>query len=216
MENHSRIAVFGASGGVGGNVVRQALDAGHHVTAIIRESAAFELTHSALDVVRVPGLTDPTPLIPGLNGVRAVISGVGPRGPRGGPVASTATHSILGAMEAVGISRFVAVSAVHVGPIPDGESFLNRHILLPLISSLLRDLHADLVSMEQEIRRSQTEWTIIRPPRLVNKSLTRAYRRKIGGNVPRGYTISRANVAHAMLAALNDPKTIRQPVGVAD
>jgi hypothetical protein len=37
----------------------------------------------------------------------------------------------------------------------------------------------------------------------------------VGGNVPRGFTISRADVAHAMLAALDDPATIGQPVGIA-
>jgi hypothetical protein len=33
--------------------------------------------------------------------------------------------------------------------------------------------------------------------------------------VPRGYRIARADVAHTMLAVLDDPKTIGQPVGVA-
>jgi hypothetical protein len=46
--------------------------------------------------------------------------------------------------------------------------------------------------------------------------LTGTYRTSIGGNVPRGYAISRANVAHAMLAALDDPATLRQAVGVAN
>jgi hypothetical protein len=50
----------------------------------------------------------------------------------------------------------------------------------------------------------------------VNKPLTAKYRTAVGGNVPRGYAISRANVAHAMLAVLNDPATLRQAVGVAN
>ncbi|MDT5231725.1 MAG: hypothetical protein QOI39_2225, partial [Mycobacterium sp.] len=37
----------------------------------------------------------------------------------------------------------------------------------------------------------------------------------LGANVPRGSTISRADVAHAMLDALQQPQTIRQAVGVA-
>ncbi|MGW4973647.1 NmrA family NAD(P)-binding protein, partial [Streptomyces albidoflavus] len=35
-----RITVFGATGGVGGEVVRQALEAGHEVTAVVRDPAA--------------------------------------------------------------------------------------------------------------------------------------------------------------------------------
>lgn len=69
--------------------------------------------------------------------------------------------------------------------------------------------------MEDEFRRSTVEWTVIRPPRLVNKPLTGTYRTVIGSSVPRGYTISRADAAHAMLAVLDNPATIRQPVGIA-
>jgi len=78
----------------------------------------------------------------------------------------------------------------------------------------LRDVYVDLAEMEDEIRRSATEWTIVRPPKLVNKPLTGEYRTAVGGNVPRAYSISRADVAHAMLAALDDPATLRQAIGV--
>jgi uncharacterized protein YbjT (DUF2867 family) len=211
-----KIVVFGATGGVGGHVVRQALDAGHRVTAVVRDAARFDLRHSALTVIRVPGLADPAILVPALHGSDAVISGVGARGPKDGPVASTATRGIIAAMKIAGARRFVAVSAVPVGPTPKGESFLNRRILLPLVGRLLRDVYADLTAMEQVIERSGTEWTIVRPPRLVNRPLTGTYRSRIGGNVPRGYLISRANVAHAMLRVLGDPCTIEQAVGIAN
>jgi putative NADH-flavin reductase len=210
-----KMTVFGATGGIGGQVVRQALDAGHKVTAVVRGPARFEVSHPALEVATVPGLTDPEALRPVLEASDAALSGVGPRGRKHGPVASSTTRGILRAMEASGVRRFVAVSAVPVGPVPEGESWLNRRIILPLISAFARDVYADLAEMEDEIRRSTTEWTIVRPPKLVNKPLTGTYRTCVGGNVPRGYTISRTDVAHAMLAALDDPATLRQPVGVA-
>jgi uncharacterized protein YbjT (DUF2867 family) len=210
-----KLTVFGATGGIGGHVVRQALDAGHKVTAVVRDPARFDVSHPALEVATVPGLTDPEVLRPVLEGSDAVISGVGPRGRKDGPVASSTTRGMLRAMEASGVRRFVAVSAVPVGPVPEGESFVNRRILLPFISALLRDVYADLAEMEDEIRRSTTEWTVVRPPKLVDKPLTGTYRTCVGGNVPRGYAISRADVAHAMLAALDDPATLGQAVGVA-
>ncbi len=211
-----KITVFGATGGIGGHVVRQALDAGHKVTAVVRDRTRFDVSHPALDVATVSALTDPEALRPMLEAGDAAISGVGPRGRKDGPVASTATRGILRALEASGVRRFVAVSAVPVGPVPEGESFVNRRILLPVISALLRDLYADLAEMEDEIRRSATAWTIVRPPKLVNEPLTGMYRTSVGGNVPRGYAISRANVAHAMLAALGDPTTLKQTVGIAN
>jgi hypothetical protein len=41
--------------------------------------------------------------------------------------------------------------------------------------------------MEDEIRRSATDRTIVRPPRLVNKRLTGNYRTVVRGYVPRAY-----------------------------
>ncbi len=210
-----KLTVFGATGRIGEQVVRQALDAGHKVTAVVRDPARFDVRHPALEVATVAGLTDPEVLRPALEGSDAAISGVGPRGRKDGPVASSATRGILRAMEASGVRRFVAVSAVPVGPVPEGESFVNRRILLPFISAFARDVYADLAAMEDEIRRSTTQWTIVRPPKLNNKPLTGRYRTSVGGNVPRGYAISRADVAHAMLAALDDPATVRQAVGIA-
>lgn len=210
-----QMTVFGATGGIGGQVVRQALDAGHRVTAVVRASASFDLRHPALEVATVPGLTDPDVLRAAVEGSDAVISGVGPRGRKDGPVASSATRGILRAMEVSGVRRLVAVSAVPVGPVPEGESFLNRRILLPFIGALARDVYVDLTAMEDEIRRSAARWTIVRPPKLVNRRLSGTYRTVVGANVPRGYAISRADVARAMLAVLDDPATFGQAVGIA-
>jgi uncharacterized protein YbjT (DUF2867 family) len=135
-----KVTVFGATGRIGEQVVRQGLDAGHKVTAVVRDPARFALIHPALEVVAVPGLTDPEMLRPALEGSDAAISGVGPRGRKDGPVASSATRGILRAMEATGVRRFVAVSAVPVGPVPEGESFVNRRIVLPLINAFARDV----------------------------------------------------------------------------
>jgi uncharacterized protein YbjT (DUF2867 family) len=210
-----KLTVFGATGGIGGQVVRQALDAGHKVTAVVRDPARFGVSHPALEVVTVPDLTDPDVLRAVVDGSDAAVSGVGPRGRKDGPVASTTTRAMLAALEASGVRRFVAVSAVPVGPVPEGESFLNRRLLLPFISRLLRDLYADLAAMEDEIRRSDTDWTVVRPPKLTDKPLTGRYRVVVGGNVPRGYAISRADTAHAMLSLVDDPATFGKPVGVA-
>jgi NAD(P)H-binding len=101
--------------------------------------------------------------------------GVGPRGRKDGPLASIARRIPRVALEASGVRRFVAVSAVPVGPIPKGESIVNRRILLPFINAFARDVYVDLAEMEDEIRRSATEWTIVRPPKL-----TKAVVNKIG------------------------------------
>ena len=210
-----KLTVFGANGGIGGLAVRQALDAGHKVAAVVRSSSGFDLDHPGLEVVRVAGLTDPAELEPALDGTDAVISGVGPRSRKDTGVASSTTRVILAALATTGVRRFAAVSAAPVIAPPADDGWLNRRILHPMISSLLRDVYADLARMEDDIRHSPTDWTVVRPPRLTNGPLTGRYRVAINANLAKGYTISRADVAHAMLAVLDDPATIRAAVGVA-
>jgi uncharacterized protein YbjT (DUF2867 family) len=210
-----KVTVFGATGRIGTDVVRQALAAGGSVTAVVRAQSDFALRHPALEVVRVPGLTDPAHLRPALDGSDAAISGVGPRSRADTRVASSTVRGILPAMEAVGVKRFVAVSAAPLGPVPDGESWTYRRIVEPLIQRLLRDIYADLRVMEDEIRASATDWTIFRPPRLLAKDSGRPYRVAVDGNPPRGRFVSRAAVARAMLAALEDPSTIGHAIGIA-
>ena len=108
----------------------------------------------------------------------------------------------------------MAVSAWPVGPVPRGESLLDRRVLHPMMNRLLKGVYADLRSMEGEIARRGLEWTVVRPPRLTDGALTLRYRRRIGENVVNARIVSRADVAHCMLAALDDPGTIGQPVGI--
>ncbi|WP_427890266.1 NAD(P)-dependent oxidoreductase [Kribbella sp. GL6] len=208
-----RITVFGATGGIGGHVVRQALAAGEKVTAVVRTSSAFDLEHPSLEVVRVPGLDAAAPLREAIDGSTAVISGVGARGRKDGPVASRSTKSILAAMDAVGVRRFVAVSAAPLGPTPG--DFLNKRVVWPLINAFAAEVYADLRVMEADIMGSAAEWTIVRPPKLNGKPFTGHYRTEAGGTVSRGYLISRADVADLMLKSLSDPALVRRPVGVA-
>jgi putative NADH-flavin reductase len=210
-----RLTVFGATGGVGGHIVRQALDQGFAVTAVVRDPARLRLEHPALQTVAVPDLARSTTLATLLHGSDAVLSGIGARGRHDGPVASTATGHILTAMRAARVHRLVVVSAAPVGPAPDGDGFVERRILRPVISAVFKDIYADLRVMEQAIADSEAAWTVVRPPKLVDKPLTGRYRTAVGANVAHGHTISRADVAHAMLGALDDPATIGRPLGIA-
>lgn len=210
-----RLTVFGASGRIGGLVVRQALDAGHKVTAVVRATSGFESDHRGLEVVRVAALTDPAAPAPALDGADAVISGLGPRGRKDTSVASSTTRVVLAAMRDAGVRRFVAVSAAPVVPPPPDDGLLNRKIIHPLVSTLLRGIYTDLRLMEEDIRHSGLEWTVVRPPRLTDGPLTGRYRTAVEANLAHGITISRADVAHAMLAVLDDPGLVNRAIGVA-
>lgn len=84
-----------------------------------------------------------------------------------------------------------------------------------MIGAVLKEVYADLTLMETALARSATDWTSVRPPKLTDGPLTGKYRTAVGGTPRSGRTISRADVAHAMLALIDDPASVKQGVGVA-
>ncbi|MFD5544704.1 NAD(P)-dependent oxidoreductase, partial [Streptomyces sp. NPDC127079] len=156
----------------------------------------------------------PVALRPAVAGRDAVLSGLGARSRKDAGVATRLTRTVLRAMEAEGVSRVLVVSAAPVGPEPEGDGLLDRG-MRGIVSSLLKDVYADLREMEDELARSGTDWTSVRPPRLQNKPLTGSYRVVVGGFPRRGRFIARADVAHAMLDMIDDPGTAKEGVGVA-
>ncbi|GGL74284.1 NADH-flavin reductase [Streptomyces fumigatiscleroticus] len=207
------LTVFGATGGVGQEVVRQALDAGHRVTAVVRDPARLPVTGDGLTVFRAD-LTDPAAVRPAVAGRDAVLSGLGARSRADAGVAARLTRTVLAAMEAEGVRRLLVVSAAPVGPAPEHDGLLDRGVR-GIVSAVLKDVYADLAEMEAELARSATDWTVVRPPRLQNKPVSGRYRTVVGGFPARGRFLGRADVAHAMLAMTNDPATVKQGVGVA-
>ncbi|GAA2392401.1 SDR family oxidoreductase [Streptomyces glaucosporus] len=214
-----RLTVLGATGGTGRQLVRQALDAGHRVTAVVRDPARLAVgpgPSGSLEVVTAD-VTDAKALRPAVEGRDAVLSALGAGGnkqARAFPVASRGTRAALGAMESCGVRRLVVVSAAPVGPAPEGDSLSGR-LAHAVLRRALSAVYADLAAMEEALRNSSAEWTVLRPPQLVDKPLTGRYERVPGGAVPRRHRIARADLAHAMLAALDDPATVRQVLGVA-
>ncbi|MEH0546215.1 NAD(P)H-binding protein [Streptomyces sp. B21-105] len=208
-----RFTVFGATGGIGREVVRQALDAGHDVTAVVRDPAGLGVTGDRLEVVRAD-LADPESLRRAVAGRDAVLSGLGARSRKDAGVAARLTRTVVSALEAEGVRRLLVVSAAPVGPEPVADGFLDRTVR-GLVSAALKDVYADLRAMEAELARSATDWTVVRPPRLQDKPVTGRYRTVVGGFPPKGRFIGRADVAHAMLAMTENAGTVKQGVGVA-
>jgi putative NADH-flavin reductase len=208
-----KLTVVGATGGVGREIVRQALAAGYEVTAVVRDPARLPVTGERLEVFRAD-LSDAERLRPAVAGRDAVLSGLGARGRGNAGVTSRLTRTVLAAMAAAEVRRLVVVSAAPLGPVADGDGLVDRG-LRAVLWRVLGDVYGDLRRMEAELAAGAADWTVVRPPRLQDRPGTGRYRRVVGGNPPRGRFVARADVAHAMLAALGDPETVRQAVGVA-
>jgi putative NADH-flavin reductase len=90
-----------------------------------------------------------------------------------------------------------------------------RNLFGPLITAALRKPYFDLALMEEIVRDSGLDWTVVRPPRLTHKPLTGVYRTAFGQNLRGGLFISRADVANLMLRVVEQPETVRQVIGIA-
>ena len=221
-----KLTIFAATGGIGRQILDQALLAGHDVTAVVRNPD--KLSARKIRVVAAD-LKDPDPatLDTAVRGADAVLSGLGPRSLSEAGVASQGTRAMVQTMKAAKVRRIVVVSAAPIGTVPSpgrpnppkhdaGDGFFMRNLFSPLTKTVLKTHYADLALMEDIVRDSCLDWTIVRPPRLTNKVLTGTYRTAYGRNLPRGVTISRANVGHLMLRVLKEPETINRVIGIAN
>jgi uncharacterized protein YbjT (DUF2867 family) len=219
-----KLTIVAATGRIGRHTLDQALAAGHDVTAVVRNPAHVSAN---VPVVQVD-LSDPDRdrLESAVAGADAVLSGLGPRSLAEAGITAPGTRAIVQAMQATGVRRIVAVSAAPVStvaspgrPVPPrhdpGEGFWMRNLLTPFAKTVMRKHYADLGVMEDVLRDSGLDWTVVRPPRLTDRPLTRSYRTASGQNLRGGLVVPRADVAHLMLAVLDDPDTFKQAVGVA-
>jgi putative NADH-flavin reductase len=221
-----KLTIFAASGGIGSQILEQAMRDGHEVTAVVRNPRKLT-TKPGLRVVTADMMNaEPKTIEASVEGADAVLSGLGASSNAEAGIAARGTQAIVDAMEATGVQRVVVVSAAPVGTVPSpgrpnppkhdpGDGFLMRSVLSPFIKVVLRKVYADHALMEDLLRESNLDWTVFRPPKLNNGSLTGQYRTALGQNLRGGYSISRADVAHEMLASLNQPETIGQAVGIA-
>ncbi|MGE5134936.1 MAG: NAD(P)-dependent oxidoreductase [Gemmatimonadota bacterium] len=219
-----KVTIFAATGGIGRELLEQALVDGHDVTAAVRRPG--QVSADVRTVAADLAAPDQAQLESAVAGADAVLSGLGPRSAADRGITSRGTRAIVSAMQAAGARRLLVVSAAPIGTVASpsrpkpprhdpGDGIVMRTLLNPMIKVVLRQHYADLALMEDTVAGSGLDWTIVRPPRLTDKPLTGSYRTAYGRNLRRGLTISRADVAHLMLGLVTEPDSIGQTVGVA-
>src|SRR5271157_3943146 len=128
-----KLVIFGANGPTGLELCRQALAAGHRVTAAVRRPDEFPLRDNALGVVRA-NVMDGSPLAPVIGDADAVLSTLGAGYSRHEiRVYSVGTKAIIDAMRASDhCRRLIVVSAGLAAPNrPMVRGFFQDSIMLP-------------------------------------------------------------------------------------
>jgi putative NADH-flavin reductase len=207
-----KLVVLGATGSTGLEIVRQAIQHGHAVTALVRSPDRLQEFATGIAVRRGDPLNS-TDLEHAIQGHDVVLSAFGPRVPISKPDADLLQRfavALTSAMPRAGVRRAVVESV----------AFLFRDSIVPPTYLLGRlffsTIVADASAMERVFEKSGLDWTMVRPPQLTDKPYTGRYRVGVGRLPVFGFKISRADVADFMIKAAEDPSSIHKIVGVCN
>ncbi len=203
-----KLAIFGASGRTGRELIKQALAQSHHVTACVRQPDHLDFQHKNLRIAKVD-ITAIEQVRRAVHDQNAVVSTLGPRTLlRRVPALVAGIRNIVSAMQAEALDELIYTSALGVGESLADQNAFFRYVIRPVL--LGRD-YADHEANEQTIRNSALRWTIIRPARLVDGPHTGNYQvaLNLSATFPFG-RITRADVADFIVKQLAHPTFTHQ------
>ncbi|MEU5404130.1 NAD(P)H-binding protein [Streptomyces sp. NPDC005963] len=209
-----KLVVFGANTPTGRLVTAMAMAAGHTVTAITLRPADFPFCDLRVQVAAAD-VMDADAVDWVLRGHDAVISVIGaPPSMKSVDVCSQAAYNIVKAMASHGVRQLVCVGstdldAADLSPV----ALLLQRLVRPLTLACSRAVQRDVRHMENVVRASGLDWTLIRPGRLVDRARMTGY--QVTACPVRRPVTSRADLAHALVHVLVHGGHVGETVCVA-
>jgi len=205
-----KLAIFGATGGTGAELVKQAIERGHSVTAFVRNPAKLANKGEGLTIVTgdIYNLTDVERSIQGQD---TVICTLGARDLKKTMIRTVGTVNIINTMKKNKVRRLIVVSAMGVGESWNSLSMVNKLFFAILLKSTREDHEAQ----EATVKESGLDWTIIRPSGLVNAPRTGVY--SVGENIrAKTSQIPRADVADLILNDLEERALVHKAITITN
>lgn len=203
-----KIAIFGATGETGRQLVEQALAAGYQVVAYVRNPSKLNTKHENLTIVQGE-LADQAIIERAVSGADAVISVLGPRGGSKGKPITRGMQNIIEAMKKQGVRRLIISSTLSAKDPNDLPDFKAK-ALVNLVKLTMHAAYEEIVSVADTVRKSDLDWTIVRLTTLNNNPKSGKVRVGYLGKGEVGLRISRADLAEFMLKQVQDTKYLRQ------
>lgn len=210
-----KVAIFGATGKTGLQLTGKALERGYHVTALVRKPAKFRYR----DPVRLieGSAFDPVAVRRTVDGADVVLTALGARSLGNEQVLDRAIPLIVAAMQQTGVRRIIALGAAGTSPNafkcqPAPLRWLIEGVFYRLV---LRNPMASQKIQWNLLSASGLDWTIVMPPKLVNRRGRGKY--CVYGNAlpPFGLRIARADVADFMLQQIGNPEWVGKGVYIS-
>ena len=206
------LLIIGSTGGTGKQLVKQALNRGHNVTAFARNPSKIKIKHDRLKIVK-GNVLNVDSLWNAITGQDVVLCALGhKRWLYPTKILSKGTSNIIEAMEKNKVNRFICETSLGLG---ESTGRMGLYYTLFVIPFILPFYYWDKRKQESVIKSSSLDWTIVRPGALNNRKARGKYRQgsKVGNWF---YTvrISRADVADFMLNQLEDNKYVHSTPGI--
>lgn len=209
-----KLLIIGGTGKTGRELIKQGLEQGHTITAIVRNPKKIKYSNPNL-IVTKGNVLMPESLENAFRGQDAVLSALGhKRFFIKTTILSKGTENIINAMIGNGVKRFICITSLGIN---DSRFKLGLYYTLFTIPIILFFYFLDKSKQEKLIMGSTLDWTIVRPGQLTNGKKRTIYKHgpKVG-NYILTKVISRADVAHFMLNNLESTEYLRKTVGIAN
>ncbi len=210
-----KLIIFGATGGTGKQLVEQALEQGHLVTAFVRDPSKLGIMHSNLTIAK-GDIMNPSSITSAMQGQEVVLCAIGAPANKTGTIRSDGTKNIIHAMKATGVKRLICQTSLGYGDskkLLDQTPFIFKYIIVPFF---LRKGFADHALQEEYIKQSQLDWIIARPGNLTDDAHTGTYQHGFPATAKNlQVKISRADVADFMLKQLTQNTYLRKTPGLS-
>lgn len=204
-----KLALFGASGRTGQALVDQALSRGWTLRALVRPSSRCE-PRPGLEILHGP-LESASGVAATVSGTAAVCCVFGPRPPYSEAFCARATENVVSAMRTAEVRRLVCLTGAMVGELPCNVS-LPMRLLAGAFRRRLPHIAEDGSEQERIVMSSGLDWTIVKPPRLTDGTITGCVRADPALRVGLLSRISRRDLAAFLLEELASWRHLQQRV----
>jgi uncharacterized protein YbjT (DUF2867 family) len=206
---YMKVTVFGATGGIGSQVVGQLRSRGHTVTAYVRNPGKVPGTWDQDVTVVVGELSDPAAIDRAVQDADAVVSALGPslsRTATGLPLIE-GTRNIVAAMQRHGVRRYVGNGTPSILD-PRERPTWQTQLSALMAKTLLRRAYDELTGMSQIVMTSGLDWTIVRFLAPKDGPARGRLRQGFYGHDRLGFGITRADIAAFTAAQVDKARYI--------
>ena len=208
-----KIVIFGATGKVGRRVTAQALEAGHEVTAFVRNPANAALGQHANLTIMTGDVLNEEQVEKAVAGQDSVIVALGAPLRNKGMIRTKGTAVIIEAMKKQNTKRLICLSGYGAGETRAELPLLYRWFIIPII---LKHVYADHERQEGLVKKSGLDWTLIRPTNYFDGPVTGDYKVGIKGKEPgMKFNISFGDVAQFMLKQTSETRFLNAAASVS-